>query len=187
MQRSRLRGREQRRHIWRWMQTNRVIQMIVINDTIVLCTTTTAWSDSKMSRDAFSGAKVPEVYDDSVATTLKVIMDVLKVKSFFPRKLNFYYTSVRPALFYIIIITAFETTVTFLVIVCKLAGFFYVWIFRWVIVKGDRDQDLSFDLDQTFANLFASILCTFQYCLLSSKTCHSHKSNFPMFYHHDFF
>jgi len=91
MQRSRLRGREQRRHIWRWMQTNRVIQMIVINDTIVLCTTTTAWSDSKMSRDAFSGAKVPEVYDDSVATTLKVIMDVLKVKSYFPRKLNFYF------------------------------------------------------------------------------------------------
>lgn len=31
-----------------------------------------------MSREAFSGAKVPEVYDDSVATTLKVIMDVLK-------------------------------------------------------------------------------------------------------------
>ena len=93
----------------------------------------------------------------------------------------------RPALFYIIIITAFETTITFLVIVCKLAGFFfYVWIFRWVIVKGDRDQDLSFDLDQTFANLFASILCTFQYCLLFSKTCHSHKSNFPMFYNHDF-
>ena len=122
MQRSRLRGREQRRHIWRWMQTNRVIQMIVINDTIVLCTTTTAWSDSKMSRDAFSGAKVPEVYDDSVATTLKVIMDVLKVKSFFRE--NWISTSVRPALFYIIIITAFETTITFLVIVCKLAGFF---------------------------------------------------------------
>ena len=35
-----------------------------------------------MSREAFSGAKVPEVYDDSVVTRLKVIMDELKVKSF---------------------------------------------------------------------------------------------------------
>ena len=54
-------------------------------------------------------------------------------------------------------------------------------------MKGDCDQDLSFDLDQTFANFFASILCTFQYCLLCSKTCHSHKSNFSMFDHHEFF
>ena len=186
IRRSRLRGCEQRRHIWRWMQTNRVIQMIIINDTIFLCTTTTAWSDAKMSRDAFSGAKVPEVYDDSVATTLKVIMDVLKVKSYF-RENWISTSSVRPALFYIIIITAFQITITFLVIVCILQFFFYVWIFRWVIVKGELDHDSSFDLDQTFANLFASILCTFLYCLLCSKTCHSHKSNFSTcFYYHEF-
>lgn len=122
IRRSRLRGCEQRRHIWRWMQTNRVIQMIIINDTIFLCTTTTAWSDAKMSRDAFSGAKVPEVYDDSVATTLKVIMDVLKVKSYF-RENWISTSSVRPALFYIIIITAFQITITFLVIVCRLQFF----------------------------------------------------------------
>ena len=62
-----------------------------------------------MSRDAFSGAKVPEVYDDSVATTFKVIMDVLKVKSF-PRKLYscFGRSPVRPVLFYMIIITTFQ-------------------------------------------------------------------------------
>ena len=104
--RSQLRRCEQRRHIWRQKQTSHVIQMIIINDTIFLCTTTIAWSNPKMSREAFSGAKVPEVYDDSVATTLKVIMDVLKVKSF-PRKLYSHY--VRPVLFYMIIIT----TITF--------------------------------------------------------------------------
>ena len=81
--------------------------MIIINDTIFLCTTTIAWSNPKMSREAFPGAKVPEVYDDSVATTLKVIMDVLKVNWSFPRKLYSHY--VRPVLFYMIIIT----TITF--------------------------------------------------------------------------
>ena len=76
--------------------------MIIINDTIFLCTTTIAWSNPKMSREAFSGAKVHEVYDDSVATT---IIDVLKVKSF-PRKLYSYF--VRPVLFYMIIITTLQ-------------------------------------------------------------------------------
>ena len=80
--------------------------MIIINDTIFLCTKTIAWSNPKMSREAFSRAKVPEVYHDSVATTLKVVMDVLKVKSF-PRKLYSHY--VRSVLFYMIIIT----TITF--------------------------------------------------------------------------
>ena len=46
--------------------------MIIINDTIFLCTTTIAWSvliqSKNLSREAFSGAKVPEAYDDSVAT-----------------------------------------------------------------------------------------------------------------------
>ena len=81
--------------------------MIIINDTIFLCTTTIAWSNPKMSGEAFSGAKVPDVYDDSLATTLKVIMDVLKVKSF-PRKLYSFFLFVRPVLFYMIIITTFQ-------------------------------------------------------------------------------
>lgn len=32
-----------------------------------------------MSRSEFSAPRVPEVHDESIATTLKVIMDVLKV------------------------------------------------------------------------------------------------------------
>ena len=64
-----------------YLWTNHVIQMIIINDTSFSARQKPFDPIHKiMSRETFPGAKVPEVYDDSVATTLKVIMDVLKVK-----------------------------------------------------------------------------------------------------------
>ena len=80
--------------------------MIIINDTMFLCTTTIAWSNPKMSRDAFSGAKVPEVYDDSVATTLKVKGKIISEKIVLPA--CFGRSPVRPVLFYKIIITTLQ-------------------------------------------------------------------------------
>ena len=66
---------------------------------------------------------------------------------------------------------------------------FVEWSWKENLITIQASSYNCYELDQTFLNHFASILCTFQYCLLCSKTRRSHKSKFSnfFFYHREFF